>query len=580
MRYMASLFYLAALMGLECLSLPAREVEREERFFKAMGAPAHPSVEVSWNRYHDTDGLAAIFRGLQKAYPDLTRFYSLGMSHGGRQIWCLEVTHRRVGDPRRKPGLFVSGNIHGDEVQTGEAVAYTGWYLCESFWQNERIRDLLNAYVFYLVPSLNPDGRDYYFHTPDQLRSGIVPLDNDRDGLTDEDGPDDLNGDGQISLMRIRDPNGRWKKHPDYPELLMVPAKEDERGEYTILGMEGIDNDGDGEINEDGVGGYDSNRNFAWDWQPGYVQYGAIDFPFSLPNTHAVARFVLDRPNIAASQSYHNSGGMVLRGPERDGGEMQPSDARLLEFIGDRGAQMLPFYESLISWKDLYPTLGDEAQWLYGARGIFAFCNELWTDKYLFHSNRTGDAAQAEFNKHLLLGEAAMEWREFDHPTYGKIEIGGWKKEIENSPPSFLIEEELHRNMAFTLYNAANMPRISFGDVQVEAIGENLYKIGVEVRNGAMLPTRSGQDIAHTINHPDIVSLKGGNAKVVSSGRVVNRYFKKVEPVPIRPERVEVECIPGLDSIVVQFIVAGRGTAEIAVDSVKGGMIKKNIVLK
>jgi len=35
------------------------------------------------------------------------------------------------------------------------------------------------------------------------------------------------------------------------------------------IGSEGIDNDGDGRYNEDGVGGYDYNRDWPSYWQPG-----------------------------------------------------------------------------------------------------------------------------------------------------------------------------------------------------------------------------------------------------------------------------------------------------------------------
>ena len=86
-----------------------------------------------------------------------------------------------------------------------------------------------------------------------------------------------------------------------------------------ILGFEGLDNDGDGLVNEDGPGGYDPNRNWAADWQPNYVQNGSMDYPFQLPEARAVGRFLLSKPNVAGVQSYHNSGGMILRGPGRRG---------------------------------------------------------------------------------------------------------------------------------------------------------------------------------------------------------------------------------------------------------------------
>ena len=100
---------------------------------------------------------------------------------------------------------------------------------------------------------------------------------------------------------------------PDPRIFERVPPHE--KGDYTRLGPEGIDNDGDGRINEDGPGGYDMNRNWPSDWQPNYVQRGAGEYPFSYPETACIGAFLVDHPNVAAVQSYHNAGGMILRGP-------------------------------------------------------------------------------------------------------------------------------------------------------------------------------------------------------------------------------------------------------------------------
>ena len=555
----------------------------DAEFYRALGAPAEREVEVSWNRFHDHAGMTKILSRIHEAFPHLTRLYSIGNSYEGREIWCLEVTNQETGKAESKAGMYIDGNIHGNEVQAGEVVLYTGWYLCELYGEVEFITNLVDKRVFYLIPTINPDGRDHWFHTPNTAhssRTGRVPLDNDRDGVVDEDGYDDLDGNGSITRMRIKDPNGRWKPHPDFPEYLMVRVEPDERGEYTDLGWEGIDNDGDGRINEDGPGGYDSNRNWAWDWQPNYVQYGAHDYPFSLPNTRAVAEFVIAHPNIAGMQSYHNSGGMILRTPGREGGEVQPQDDRILRDIAERGERMLPFYRSFVLWRDLYTVWGGEFDWFYGARGILSFSNELWTLRNMYRNNDTGDTATAEFLRYLLQNQGVVVWKEYDHPTYGKIEIGGTTKEWSRVPPSFLLEEECHRNMAFTLYHADAMPLISFGEINIETLDENLYRIWVEIRNDRMMPTRTAQDLKHNIFPPDIVRLEGDDLKILSSGRVTDRFRKIVEPVKVRPQRVEVDTIPGLDSVRVQFIAEGKGEATICVNSQKGGDLRREIQLE
>ena len=548
--------------------------------YPALGAGSQRKVRVAWNRYYDHAGLTAILVRLNKAFPELTRLYSIGKSTQGRELWCLEVTARNVGDPDRKPGMYIDGNIHGNEIQAGETVAYTAWYLCHQYGRLEKVTALLDERVFYLVPSINPDGRDLWLNRGGRARSGLEPTDDDHDGMADEDDSEDLNGDGQITMMRIKDPHGRFKRHPDYPEHLMMRTRPDEAGEYSLLGWEGIDNDGDGEINEDGRGGYDMNRNWAYDWQPNYVQYGAKDYPFSQPETRAVAEFVLAHKNIAAAQSYHNSGGMILRGPGREGGSMHDEDDRVLALIAARGEEIIPYYRSLILWDDLYQALGSELDWLYGGRGILSFTNELWTSRNLYKTTGSpSDEQEADFIKYVLMGDGFVPWRQYEHPIYGTIEIGGRKKQWGRMPPSFLLEEELHRNMAFTLYHADMMPLLQISEVKIEPLGESLFKIWVTIENKRLIPTRTGQDVAKHISPPDIVSIDGDDLRILSSGRITDRFFKRVQAVERRPERVELDTIDGMSAVRVQFVVEGKGEFAITVDSTKAGLLKKSQLL-
>jgi hypothetical protein len=548
--------------------------------YPALGVSAERKVDVAWNRYYSHAGLTDILTRLHQAFPNLTKLYSIGQSTEGRDLWCIEVTARNVGNPDRKPAMYLDGNIHGNEVQAGEVVVYTAWYLCHQYDRLDRVKALLDNYVFYLVPMTNPDGRDFWLADSNGARSartGSTPIDNDRDGIADEDDCEDLNGDGVVTLMRIKDPQGRYKAHPDYPQHMMIRARPDEPGEYTLLGWEGIDNDGDGRINEDGRGGYDLNRNWAWDWQPVYIQYGAMDYPFSQPETRAVADFVLAHPNIATGQCFHNNGGMILRGPGREGGEIKGADDRLLQMIADRGEKILPYYRSMISWKDLYTTWGDEDSWLYGARGILSYTCEMWTTKNLYkHTGESSEEQEAEFLRHVLLDDGVVAWRPYDHPTYGPIEIGGLRKEWGRIPPSFLLEEELHRCMAFALYHASVMPLLRIAEVAVEPLGDRLFKIWVTVENSRPMPTRTAQDVDHHISPPDLVTIRGDDLKVLSGGQVIDRFFQRVQTAESRSERVELETIEGMQATRVQFIVQGLGPFIITVDSARGGLLQKD----
>jgi len=545
--------------------------------YPALGSSSQRKVSVEWNRFYDHAGLGSILARLHKEFPKLTKLYSVGKSIEGRDLWCLEVSSEK-GDAKRKPGMYIDGNIHGNEVQGGETVAYTAWYLCHQYGRLDKVTELLDRCVFYLIPSINPDGRDHWFkeaNTAHSSRSGVKPLDNDRDGVADEDDVDDLDGDGSITQMRIKDPKGRWKPHPQFPEHLMVQVAADEFGEYTLLGLEGLDNDGDGEVNEDSRGGYDMNRNWAWDWQPNYVQFGAHEYPFSLPETRAMSEFVEARRNIAAFQTYHNAGGMILRAPGREGGNMRSGDERVHQLIAQRGEKMLPFYRSMIVWKDLYTVWGGEFDWSYSALGIVSFSNELWSMRNLDRgASAPSSDDSAAFLRYVLLGDGVVKWHPFNHPTFGPIEIGGTKKQWSRTPPSFLLEEECHRNMAFTLHHADQMPFLRLGESTVEKLDDELFKIWVTIENLRLIPTRTDQDVINHINAPDVVTLSGRNVKVLSAGIVTDRFFNQVEAVERRPERVELRTVQGMGVARVQFIVSGSGNFTVTVDSAKGGLLE------
>lgn len=572
-------------VGACCVSGVSAQAVPQRETFPALGAPDDPKVSLRWNHFYDVAGLQSALRAIHAAYPQLTELVVLGTSYEGREILALEVTNEASGAADTKPAMYIDGNIHGNEVQAGETVLYTAWYLTETYGTNENVTKLLDEKAFYLIPTINPDGRDHWFHdanTPHSNRGGRLPVDNDGDGRFDEDGPEDLDGDGSITQMRIADPWGRWKVDPDHPEALMTRAARDERGTHRRLGWEGIDNDGDGRVNEDGPGGYDPNRNWPWTWQPEGIQYGARDYPFSLPETRAVGDYVLARPNIAAAQSYHNAGGMILRGPGQESGVVNGADEALAKFIGERGEAILPFYDALVVHKDLYTVWGGEFEWFYGGLGIISFTNELWTRDNLYRREaESGNAGQRESAKalsYLLQDHGLTAWKTYEHPDYGTVEIGGTAQNWGRVPPSFMLEEELHRNMAFTLYHADCMPLVRLGEIEVTSLSGGVTRIRVPLENHGVIPTRSGHDVDNDITPKNTVSVEG--IKVLAGGRVTNADRDRVDWQEVRPERVLLDAVPGLNRTFVDFLVEGTGSARVRVDAVRGGTVTAEVTVR
>jgi hypothetical protein len=571
------------LINISLLTIPALvQAQNADQIFKAAGSPVNPKVVLSWNRYNDHAGITEICKKIAKAHPQLAKLESIGKSYQGRDLWCLTITDFKTGKPEEKPGMYIDGNIHSNEVQGAEFALYAAWYLTESFADTKFVQELLADKVFYIVPSINPDGRDSYFHAPNTgstPRSGVIPFDNDRDGEIDEDGYDDLDGDNEILLMRRKNPRGRYRTDPAEPRR-MIQVGPDETGEYELLGLEGKDNDGDGQVNEDGYTfQYDPNRDWGWGWQPNYIQNGAYKYPFSLPENRAVMEFVMAHPNIAAAQSYHNAGGMILRGPgdPTDQVTYNAADVRVYDAIARKGEELIPGYRYLVVHKDLYPAYGGELDWFYGGRGVYTYSNELWTP-YLFFNKAATRGAQDEtsfqFDRWLLFQDAFVDWHEFDHPQYGKIEIGGFRKNFGRAHPGFLLESDAHRNMSFTAYHAYHTPKLVIDTVVEKNLGNGLKQITATISNTRLMPTHSSHDLKHKIERPDLIKLSG--AKVIAGMIVSNPDLDISIEQQNNPEIIEIDNIPGLDQIQVRWIVSGNNNYSITVDSRKGGVVRYN----
>lgn len=563
-------------------SLCADEPSPAKQLYKALGAPSQPKVAAQWNRYHDYAEATKLLSDLAKTYPEFANLQSAGKTYGDREMWVMTITNQKVGKESEKPAFWIDAAIHANEIQASEVALYTAWYLLEMSEQSDVVKRLLDERVFYIVPMMSPDSRDAHFYEPNSThspRSGQRPFDDDHDGLVDEDDADDIDGDGSITTMRVRDPNGRFKPHAEFPDL-MVRAKEGEKGEYSLLGPEGIDNDGDGEVNEDGDGFYDPNRDWGWNWQPPYVQYGANRYPFSILENRHIADFIAARPNIAGGQSYHNAGGMILRPPGGVEETLQGEDIKVYDALGKRGEEILPGYRYMITGKDLYEVFGGSIDWMFQMRGAYTFTNELFTPfNYFRKSGHDGffgsDEVRANFDKYLLLGEATVKWHEVDHPQYGKVEVGGMKKSWMRQPPSFLLEEECHRNMAFTLFHADQMALVNVQDVETKELGDSLFEVTAIIENPKLCPTHSAHDVKSKITPPDEVSLTGDKVNVLTALVSSERFFREPREQKREPATVKLDSIGGHSVTYVRWLVEGAGPYEVKVKTVKGGMANK-----
>ncbi len=167
----------------------------------------------------------------------------------------LEITSKQTGPAGDKPAYYYDGNIHAGELTGAEVALHFAWYVLSNYDKNPRIKTLLDTRTLFVRPKFNPDGADIALTTPNALRSTPRPYDEDFDGLFDEDPGNDLNKDGIIADMRMKNPAGIWKVNPKDARLMMKRDANEAGGVYYDVYDEGIDDDGDGKFNEDGIGG-------------------------------------------------------------------------------------------------------------------------------------------------------------------------------------------------------------------------------------------------------------------------------------------------------------------------------------
>ncbi|CAN5610871.1 M14 family metallopeptidase [soil metagenome] len=548
-----------------------------------------PRVNLRFDRYYDYAAITDAIQRLQRAYPRFLTIENLGPSGEGRDIPIVVINNPETGPHTSKAAFWADANIHGNEIQGTEVNLYLIWFLMENYDALPKVKELVDTRAFYIVPTMNPDGRENFLKTGGPSRSGMMDWDSDQDGRPSSDNPNDLDGDGEIRQMRKHVPGqGTHVISPVDPRLMVV-APAGTKGDYIMLGSEGLDDDGDGRRNNDPRGGYDMNRDFPSDWQPPHIQGGANRYPFSWPESRAVGQWLKDHPNIAGAQSWHNSGGMILRGPGsqhyKGTGDYTNRDNRVYDYLGERGALMLPHYRYMTVWKDLYTVYGGTLEWAHDALGIMSFTNELWSNNQMYNDAWGDDSPvpdemrQLFFNDRLGMGAWFKDWTPFNHPELGEVEIGGFSKWFGRTTPPFMLQELAHRNAMFALFHADEMPLLEWGDVTTERIAGNTYRVTAEIRNTRAIPTRIEAAELYGSGRPDYFSISG--ATVQAGGFTTGELSNQIRMQEGNPARIEVTSgVQGRSGVSVTWIVTGSGNVQLQYSSQKGGEHTRTVPLR
>jgi murein tripeptide amidase MpaA len=471
---------------------------------------------IDFSRFHRYAELVALLKSFAAERPDVVAYSEIGTSHEGRAIPLLTLTRFATGKAEDKPAYWVDGNIHSVELSATSACLYFVDWLLKHDGKDANVTRQLDTRTLYIAPRLNPDGAEWALADhPKYVRSSTrrYPFDEEPvDGLITED----IDGDGRILQMRVRDPNGPWKPHPKHPQLMIRRDPLDAPGgDYYRVMPEGTLTRYDGVTLEiagvtGSAQGLDLNRNFPAGWRQEFEQLGAGPFPTSEPEVRAVVEFFTTHPNLCGGTSIHTFSGVLLRplGHAADS-EMISEDLWTYQTIGRKGEE-LTGYPAISVWEEFryHPKehISGTFDWIYEHLGLYTWTIEIWNPKkeagidnaewvHWFRDHPPEDDVKVyEWALRVAPADSAhpghVAWRPFRHPQLGDVEIGGWNRmAVFTNPPPPLREKEIARFPQWLLWTSLVSPKLELRTVEVTPHGTDTWKVRLVVQNSGWLPT-------------------------------------------------------------------------------------------
>ena len=489
--------------------------------------------------YLNYDALTEKLKSLVSEHGDYLKLDSIGQSYEGREIWVLELTNLATGPASDKPALLLDGNIHAVELTASSAAIHHVETMIAGVEQDEEIRRCLDTRAFYVIPRICLDGAERALaRRPRFIRSATRPYfhaDKPQSRMVTED----IDGDGRILAMRLKDANGRWKQHQDDPRVMVQREPTEEGGEYYRLFAEGtVEGAEPDEIPpvrpREGI---DLNRNWPSDWAPEGVQQGAGRYSLSEPETQALAKFISDHPNIFTWVAGHTFSGILLRpGFAEPDSAMPPTDLDHYKAVGRRGTELTQ-YPALDGHTGFQINQGDiihgSMEWGYKNFGIYTWVIEYWGPHqlagvevenfarwFLDHPGED-DLKMVRWGDEVLGNAGFVDWYEFEHPEFGMVELGGWDmiRTLYN-PPAHMLAEVIEPFPKWFTWQLLMSPLLRFRSLDAEKIAQDTWKIRAVIENQGYLPTHcSVQSLKTKAVRGVEVRLECGDGVVLAQGK-------------------------------------------------------------
>jgi hypothetical protein len=494
------------------------------RFILFLVFLSYSPILAQTQNYHTYSDIEKKLKQLAEDYSKVIGLQSHGETLGGNEIWSVTLGS---GKSESKPAVLIVAGVDGRDLAGGEVSLQFILSIAQNYGKVDSITKMLDQTTYYIFPNVNPDASEAWFSNPQYARSlNNRPMDLDNDGKIDEDGYDDLNKDGQITWLRITEPGGEWLEDKEYPGLLKkADAGKGETGLYRLI-REGIDNDGDGQLNEDEPGGVNFNQNFTFKYK--YFKPGSGYHQVSEMETRAVVDFAFSHPNIAAVFSFSPNDNLSHPWEAAKGPPASATGGRGMKPIEQIEMNDFPYYshisekfKEITGLEDLTGSENGQGalnEWAYYHFGRWSFSTPTWWPPLNIGSTDTtkapadsvkndktpskkpGDDTKISRDQRLWdwlkatnQQDEFVQWKEIKHPDYpdNKVEIGGFKPFAATNPPSDSLSSISNKYYPFLFRLGTWLPQIDIQNLKVENLHDNVYRLTLNVVNLGFLPTNT-----------------------------------------------------------------------------------------
>ncbi len=566
------------------------------------------------DEYVNYETMVHMLQKFKNQYPQFVHLFSLGKTAENRDLWCFCLSHPGNETPGRtslhwdqKPCFLVDGNMHASEISGTQACLYTIDRLLFESQQPGEIQELLKRITVIFIPRACPDAAESYLKNSLEIRSSkrLWP---------DPPPPhqfkvQDLDGDGEINLIRVKSPAGVFKLSKQNSEILIQRAHDDfdPIGEYFNLYPEGKF---EAQVSESAIirqqnfsnqNGIDLNRQFPAEFRPEGQQMGAGPIPGFVEESKILIHFISSQTRIYGHLNLHTYGGLVLREPSCLPDEKLPEhDVVVLNRLAEKAAEVSGYTKvdtyHEFRYTDREVTTGTLSDWAYLHRGILSSVIEIWDVwkeaglEVKEHVSRYFNPKESDLVKifawaseHLPKEKFFKSWEKIKHPDFGDAEVGGWKKErVFRNPPEKFLKSECEKVFNIILSQLKTTPIVVIERFAVNKIKDDQFLLTVVFQNQGFLSTNGSEQAIRVgaVQSPRIKIELTQSQKLVAGEfeQNINHLAGRSRLLPWHTPLGFVTRANTHESQV-QWLIQGTGDVHLTADFQRGGVVRKNFEL-